>query len=166
MVQSTSAAPGRPGPIRVLVVDDSLVIRKLVVDALGGDPDIEIAGQAPNGKIALEKVAALKPDAVTMDIEMPEMNGIEAVRALRRTHPRLPIVMLSTLPERGPAAPLDALAAAPSDYVTTPSTVGSLADSQRNVRGQLIPKIMALPSPRRAAAAPVPPPRPAATRRP
>jgi two-component system, chemotaxis family, protein-glutamate methylesterase/glutaminase len=155
----------RPAPIRVLVVDDSLVIRRLVVDALGGDPDIEIVGQAPNGKIAVEKVAALKPDAVTMDIEMPEMNGIEAVRALRRTHPRLPIVMFSTLTERGAAATLDALAAGASDYVTKPSNVESFADSQRNVREQLIPKIKALTSSRRAAATPVPPPRPAAQRR-
>jgi two-component system chemotaxis response regulator CheB len=166
MSPSASATPGRPGRIRVLVVDDSLVIRRLVVDALGGDPDIEIVGQAPNGKIALEKVAALEPDAVTMDIEMPEMNGIEAVRALRRTHPRLPIVMFSTLTERGAAATLDALAAGASDYVTKPSNVGSFADSQRNVREQLIPKIKALTSSRRAAnAAPVPPPRPAARRR-
>src|SRR4051812_9823064 len=153
--------------IRVLVVDDSLVIRRLVVDALGGDPEIQVVGQAPNGKIALEKVAELKPDAVTMDIEMPEMNGIEAVRALRRTHPRLPVVMFSTLTERGAAATLDALAAGASDYVTKPSNVGSFADSQRNVREQLIPKIKALTSSRRAATATsVPPPRPAARRRP
>ncbi|HYJ75042.1 MAG TPA: chemotaxis response regulator protein-glutamate methylesterase [Kineosporiaceae bacterium] len=165
----TGTTPGRPGCIRVLVVDDSLVIRRLVVDALGSDPDIEVVGQAPNGKVALEKVAALKPDAVTMDIEMPEMNGIEAVRALRRTHPRLPVVMFSTLTERGAAATLDALAAGASDYVTKPSNVGSFADSQRNVREQLILKLKALTASRRAsgAAAPVtPPPRPAAPRRP
>jgi two-component system, chemotaxis family, protein-glutamate methylesterase/glutaminase len=159
------AAPSRPAPIRVLVVDDSLVIRRLVVDALSADPDIEVVGQAPNGKIALEKVAALTPDAVTMDIEMPEMNGIEAVRALRRTHPRLPVLMLSTFTERGAAAALDALAAGASDYVTKPSNVGSFADSQRNVREQLIPRIKALTSSRRPATSAVPPP-PAAPRRP
>jgi two-component system chemotaxis response regulator CheB len=167
MTQSTGTIPGRPGRIRVLVVDDSLVIRRLVVDALGSDPDIEVVGQAPNGKIALEKVAALKPDAVTMDIEMPEMNGIEAVRALRRTQPRLPVVMFSTLTERGAAATLDALTAGASDYVTKPSNVGSFADSQRNVREQLIPKLKALTSARRAVgSAPVPPPRPVVARRP
>jgi two-component system, chemotaxis family, protein-glutamate methylesterase/glutaminase len=157
-----------PAPIRVLVVDDSLVIRRLVIDALGGDPDIEIVGQAPNGKIALDKVAELRPDAVTMDIEMPEMNGIDAVRALRRTNPRLPVVMFSTLTERGAAATLDALAAGASDYVTKPSNVGSFADSQRNVREQLIPRLKALVAARRAVAAPVaavPPPRPATGRR-
>jgi two-component system, chemotaxis family, protein-glutamate methylesterase/glutaminase len=159
------ATPARPAPIRVLVVDDSLVIRRLVVDTLGSDPDVEVVGQAPNGKIALEKVAALGPDAVTMDIEMPEMNGIDAVRALRRTHPGLPVVVLSTLTERGAAATLDALAAGASDYVTKPSNVGSFADTQRNVREQLIPKIKALTSSRRAATTPVAPPPPTAPRR-
>src|SRR3954467_13713667 len=81
------------------------------------------------------------------------MNGIEALRALRRTHPRLPPVMFSTLTPRGAPATLDALTAGASDYVTKPSNVGSFADSQRNVREQLIPKIKGLTSSRRAAAA-------------
>jgi two-component system, chemotaxis family, protein-glutamate methylesterase/glutaminase len=148
-----SPRPAR-GRIRVLVVDDSLVIRRLVVDALTADPQIQVVGVAPNGRIALEKVAALSPDAVTMDIEMPEMNGIEAVRALRRTHPKLPVVMFSTLTERAAAATLDALAAGASDYVTKPSNVGSFAQSQREVREQLVPKLKALTGARRAAAAP------------
>ncbi|MGZ4612105.1 MAG: response regulator, partial [Kineosporiaceae bacterium] len=71
--------PGRPASrIRVLVVDDSLVVRRLVVDALESDPQIEVVGVAPNGRVALQKIAELRPDAVTMDIEMPEMDGIEA----------------------------------------------------------------------------------------
>ena len=69
--------------IRVLVVDDSVVIRKLVSDLLAEDPDIEVVGTAVNGRAGVQKVALLKPDLVTMDIEMPEMNGIEAVRELR-----------------------------------------------------------------------------------
>lgn len=160
--------------IRVLVVDDSVVIRRLVTEALGADPQIEVVGIAQNGRIALEKVEELKPDAVTMDIEMPEMNGIQAVRALRRKHPRLPIVMFSTLTERGGAATLDALAAGASDYVTKPSNVGSIAESQHNIREQLIPKLKALAGARRmlgsATAMRVPPqaapPAGAAARRP
>ena len=150
--------------VRVLVVDDSIVIRRLVKDALASDPQIEVVGIAQNGRIALEKIAQLKPDAVTMDIEMPEMNGIEAVRALRRTQPRLPVVMFSTLTERGASATLDALAAGASDYVTKPSNVGSFAESQNNIREQLIPKLKALTGTRRAATVAAPPRRTAAPR--
>jgi two-component system chemotaxis response regulator CheB len=151
--------------IRVLVVDDSAVVRRLVTDALAADPQIEIVGTAHNGRVALQRVEQLAPDAVTMDIEMPELNGIEAVRALRRTHPRLPIVMFSTLTERGACATLDALAAGASDYVTKPSNVAGVAEAQQNIRDQLIPKLKALTGTRRAAAAlhrptPPPPPRP------
>jgi len=156
---------GAPGRIRVLVVDDSVVIRRLVTEALAEDPQIEVVGIASNGKIALEKIAQLKPDAVTMDIEMPVMNGIEAVRQLRRRSPRLPVVMFSTLTERGASATLDALAAGASDYVTKPSNVGSFSESQQNIREQLIPKLKALTGTRRAAG-PSRVPAPASPRRP
>jgi two-component system chemotaxis response regulator CheB len=130
--------------IRVLVVDDSIVLRRLVADALACDPQFEVVGIAQNGRVALDRIAALDPDAVVMDIEMPEMNGIEAVRTLRRTHPRLPVVMLSTLTERGASAALAALAAGASDHVAKPSNVGSIAESQSGIRQQLIPKLKAL----------------------
>ena len=130
--------------IRVLVVDDSVVVRRLVTDALSGAPDIEVVGSAANGRIALTKVDQLAPDVVTMDIEMPEMDGIEAVRALRATGRRLPIIMFSTLTERGAAATLDALGAGASDYVTKPANVGSVQESLARVADQLLPKIRAL----------------------
>lgn len=154
--------------IRVLIVDDSAVIRKLVADALAADPQIEVIGSAQNGQLAVERVARLKPDAVTMDIEMPVMNGIDAVRVIRRTNPRLPIVMFSTLTERGASATLDALQAGASDYVTKPSNVSGFAQSQANVREQLIPKLKALTGiglrPQTVAAARMAPPRPAGPR--
>ncbi|HEX2805795.1 MAG TPA: chemotaxis response regulator protein-glutamate methylesterase [Kineosporiaceae bacterium] len=140
-----------PTRIRVLVVDDSAVVRRIVTEALAADPVIEVVGTAVNGRKAVEQVAALKPDAVTMDIEMPEMNGIDAVRLIRKTSPRLPIVMFSTLTERGASATLDALAAGASDYVTKPSNVDSFEQSKKNVRDQLIPKLKALTGTRRAA---------------
>ncbi len=158
------SVPG--GKIRVLVVDDSTVIRRLVTAALASDPEIEVVGIAENGRIAQERVEQLHPDAVTMDIEMPDMNGIEAVKALRRTHPRLPIVMFSTLTERGAGATLDALSAGASDYVTKPSNTGSFAESQANVRDQLIPKLKALVGARRASLAGSARPVPAAVPRP
>lgn len=157
-----------PGRIRVLVVDDSVVIRRIVTEALAADAQIEVVGIAQDGAAAVKKVDELSPDAVTMDIEMPVMNGIEAVRAIRRKHPRLPIVMFSTLTERGASATLDALAAGASEYVTKPSNVSNFAESQRNVRDQLIPKLKALCARRAGVAAgpagaplAVPAPRPA-----
>ncbi|MGY1670658.1 protein-glutamate methylesterase/protein-glutamine glutaminase [Geodermatophilus sp. SYSU D00710] len=149
-------------PIRVLVVDDSVVVRKIVTDVLSSDAAIEVVGTAVNGRLALGKVDQLRPDLVTMDIEMPEMNGIEAVRALRAQRNRVPIVMFSTLTERGAAATLDALSAGANDYVTKPANVGSVAASMESVREQLIPRIKALtgrpagPAARPAAAPPAP----------
>ncbi|NUU16984.1 chemotaxis response regulator protein-glutamate methylesterase [Cellulomonas humilata] len=136
--------------IRVLVVDDSVVVRRLVTDALSRDPEIEVVGVAANGKLAQAKVAQLAPDLVTMDIEMPEMDGIEAVRALRRSGYRMPIVMFSTLTERGASATLDALVAGAQDYVTKPANVGSVQESLAQVAHNLIPKIKALVGPARS----------------
>lgn len=130
--------------IRVLVVDDSVVIRKIVTEALAADPMIEIVGTASNGRIAQSKIEQLNPDLVTMDIEMPEMNGLEALKVIRRTHPNLPVIMFSTLTERGAMATLDALALGASDYVTKPSNMGSVVAAQQRVRDELVPKIRAL----------------------
>jgi two-component system chemotaxis response regulator CheB len=110
----------------VLVVDDSVVIRKLVTEALRGDPDIEVVGTAANGRMALNKLTQLNPDLITLDIEMPEMNGLETLAALRKTHPKLPVIMFSTLTQRGASVTLDALALGATDYVTKPANVGSV----------------------------------------
>lgn len=160
-------------PIRVLVVDDSVVVRRLVADVLAGDRDIEVIGTASNGQLALTKIAQLKPDLVTFDIEMPVMDGVSAVRALRASGSTVPVIMFSTLTERGASATLDALEAGASDYVTKPASAASLAHSLDQVREMLVPKIKALvprrgvplhrtPPPARAAA-PVSRPRPGAT---
>jgi two-component system chemotaxis response regulator CheB len=143
--------------IRVLVVDDSVVVRRLIVDALGGTPNIEVIGTAANGLLAQAKIDQLNPDAVTMDIEMPQMNGIAAVKELRKRHPRLPVIMFSTLSAAGASATLEALAAGATDYVMKPSNVGSIAQSIAAVREQLVPKIHALAGRARPAG---PPPRP------
>ncbi len=143
--------------ISVLVVDDSVVVRRLIVDALTGARDIEVVGTASNGLLAQAKIDQLKPDVITMDIEMPQMNGIEAVRELRKRHPRIPVIMFSTLSASGASATLEALAAGATDYVTKPSNVGSIAESVAAVRDQMVPKIYALAGrPSRPAAGAVP----------
>jgi len=133
-----------PRKIRVLIVDDSVVIRRIVSDVLAADPDLEIAGTAANGSIALQKLIQVNPDIVTLDIEMPGMGGIDALKELRKTHPRLPVIMFSTLTERGAAATFEALSCGASDYVTKPANVGSVGLAMERVREQLIPKIKAL----------------------
>ena len=130
--------------IRVLVVDDAAVIRRLVSDLLSTDPDIEVVGVAANGKLALAKLDQLAPDLITLDIEMPEMDGLETLIHLRKLRPKLPVIMFSTLTERGACATLEALARGASDYVTKPANVGSVTQAQTQIRDQLIPKIKAL----------------------
>src|SRR5579871_89490 len=131
-------------PIRVLVVDDSVVIRKVLTDSLAADPSVQIAGTASDGRLALARIAQLKPDLITLDVEMPNMSGLEAIKEIRKDHPHLPIIMFSTLTERGAATTLDALALGASDYVTKPSNTGSLDVTMRRIREELLPKIKAL----------------------
>lgn len=133
-----------PRRIRVLVVDDSVVVRRLVSDVLSADPRLEVVATASNGRIALAKVATLKPDLITLDLEMPVMDGLETLTELRKDHPRLPVVMFSTLTARGAAATLDALERGANDYVTKPALTGSLTASLAAVRDQLVPRIVAL----------------------
>jgi two-component system, chemotaxis family, protein-glutamate methylesterase/glutaminase len=130
--------------ISVLVVDDSALIRRVVTDALREDRDIRIVGTAANGELALGCIEELQPDLVTLDIEMPVMDGLRTLPPLRRRWPRLPVIMFSTLTERGAVASLTALALGASDYVTKPSNTANFAASRRSVQEQLLPRIHAL----------------------
>ena len=163
---ATSKRVLQPGEkIRVLIVDDSVVIRRLVAHALEEDPDIEVAGAAANGAIGLARIPQLNPDVLTLDIEMPEMDGLELLRRVRSQYPQLRVVMFSTLTERGAAATLEALTLGADDYVTKASNEGSLDQSLGRLRQELIPKIKQFfrlagrveaprPTPMRPAAAP------------
>lgn len=130
--------------IKVLIVDDSTVIRRLLSDTLKSDCEIEVVGTAANGKIALAKIGQLAPDVVTLDLEMPEMDGIETLTELRKIAPRLPVIMFSTLTSRGAQATFDALARGANDYVAKPANVGSVQAAIESVRAELVPKIKAL----------------------
>ena len=130
--------------IRVLVVDDSAVIRHVVTTALKSDPGIEVVGTASNGRLALERIEELTPDVVTMDIEMPVMDGLSTLVELRPRWPRLPVIMFSALTERGATATVEALSRGASDYMTKPSGTTGLADAAERIRAELIPKIKAL----------------------
>jgi two-component system, chemotaxis family, protein-glutamate methylesterase/glutaminase len=131
-------------PIRILVVDDSVVIRRLLSDTLSGDPALEVVATASDGRIALAKISLLNPDLITLDIEMPVMDGLETLVEIRKLYPKLPVIMFSTFTERGAAATLDALALGASDYATKPSNIGSSAVAIERIRTELIRKIKAL----------------------
>ncbi|HBE68696.1 MAG TPA: chemotaxis response regulator protein-glutamate methylesterase [Planctomycetaceae bacterium] len=129
--------------IKVMIVDDSMVIRRILAETLVDDAAIEVVGKAANGKICLNKIESIDPDIVTLDMEMPEMDGLETLTELRKRYPKLPIIMFSTLTQQGAEATLDALHRGASDYVTKPANVGSVTAAMESVRNELIPKIKA-----------------------
>lgn len=133
----------QPGEkIRVLVVDDSVVVRRMVSHALADEPGIEIIGTASNGHIGLEKVRQHGPDVVILDIEMPGVNGLDVLRSLRAEPAGSPrVIMFSTLTERGAAITLEALSLGADDYVTKVLNEDSLQQSRVRLRQELVPKI-------------------------
>jgi two-component system chemotaxis response regulator CheB len=130
--------------IRVLIVDDAVVIRRMLTSVIEKDDALEVAGVAANGKIALQKIPQCNPDLVTLDVEMPEMNGIETVKEIRRQWPNLPVIMVSTLTARGAMTTIEALNAGATDYVTKPANVGKIVEGLELIEQQLVPKIHAL----------------------
>jgi len=129
--------------IRVLVVDDAATMRRLVAEALSADPGLEVVGTAANGRQALERIPALWPDVVILDLEMPVMGGLETLAELRQRYPRLPVIIFSSVSPGAARSTLEALALGAKDYVTKASG-GSLAESMRRARAELIPRIRAL----------------------
>jgi two-component system chemotaxis response regulator CheB len=130
-------------PIRVLLVDDSSIARRMTITALKAHPEIEVVAAAPTGAIALARLPDVRPDAVVLDVEMPGMNGVETLKLIRASYPRLPVIMFSALTERGAMVTVQALAAGASDYVCKPNAAeGTSAASV--VSNELVPKLLAL----------------------
>ncbi len=147
MTVSSSVEVGSPSsvdrPKRVLVVDDSVVVRMLVAEVLRADPGFELAGVAANGRIALDCLDRVQPDVVVLDVEMPELDGLQTLAEIRRRNRTLPVVMFSTLTSRGATATIEALTLGASDYVQKPST-GSRDQSLAVLRTELLPRLHAL----------------------
>jgi two-component system chemotaxis response regulator CheB len=116
--------------LRVLVVDDSALVRKAISDALGQDPEIEVVGSACDPYVAREKILRLQPDILTLDMEMPRMDGLTFLRILMAQHP-LPVVVVSSLTQAGSKLAMDAMDAGAVDVLAKPggsTTVGALAE--------------------------------------
>lgn len=141
-------------PIRVLIVDDSAVVRRMLTDILSAEADIEVIGAAPNAVLARSRFEATHPDVVTLDVEMPDTNGLELLTEFRKKAPSLPIIMFSSLTQRAAATTLDALSRGASDYVTKPSQMGSRDEAIAHIRNNLVPKIRALATRRRVSLLP------------
>lgn len=130
--------------VRVLIVDDSLVVRRILGEVLTSNPATEVIGTASSGELALIRIEQLKPDVVTLDVEMPGMGGLKALAEIRKRHPKLPVIMFSTLTETGAAATIEALALGATDYATKPAAAGGLAAARKQIEMELVGKILAL----------------------
>jgi two-component system chemotaxis response regulator CheB len=127
--------------VKVLVVDDSVVVRRTVAGVLDAVEDVEVVGTAADGRMGLRKIDECHPDVVTLDVEMPGMNGIETLREIRKAHPHLPVIMYSTLTERGAEATFEALALGAADYATKPSGATTREQASDQVRSNLLPLV-------------------------
>jgi two-component system, chemotaxis family, protein-glutamate methylesterase/glutaminase len=131
-------------PIRVLIVDDSMVTRSVLSELLQSDPAIEIAATASSGRMALTLIPQVNPDLVTLDFEMPGMDGLETLAGIRKINPKLPVIMFSSFTERGAVVTLEALARGATDYVTKPTLAIGMEGARQRVRDELLPKIKLL----------------------
>lgn len=130
--------------IDVLVVDDSFLMRKLIISTLEAHADIRVVGAAEDGEQALQALARLTPDVVMLDVEMPVMDGLTALTEIRRRDRRLPVLMFSSLTQRGAQTTIEALTRGASDYVGKPSQVNDLDQAHQVLQQELIPKVLAL----------------------
>ena len=129
-------------PLKVLIVDDTIVYRKIVSDVLSDLPGIEVVGSAYNGKAAINKIASLKPDLLTLDIEMPEMNGLEVLEYIQEKGLDVGAVMLSTLTHEGGEMTMKALDLGAFDFILKPQE-GNMAENTQALKKTILPILRA-----------------------
>jgi len=148
-------------PIKALIVDDSAIVRKILSEALAGEPDIEVVGTAPDPYVARDKILNLQPDVLTLDIEMPRMDGLTFLRKLMQHHP-MPVIVISSLGQASCKAALEALESGAIEVLAKPGgpySVGELRLVLANkIRAAAAARIRHASRPAESAPAPVPPP--------
>ncbi|WP_263353586.1 protein-glutamate methylesterase/protein-glutamine glutaminase [Acidicapsa acidisoli] len=140
--QPTPAAP--PRPARILIVDDSAVMRALLRSVVSSDSRLEVAGTASDGASALRVIDSVRPDLILLDVEMPVMDGLSTLRQIRARPTRIPVIMCSSLTQRGAQVTIEALASGASDYVAKPTGQPSREAAVQALAQDLVPKILAL----------------------
>jgi two-component system, chemotaxis family, protein-glutamate methylesterase/glutaminase len=133
-----------PGQIRIMIVDDSAVMRSLLRAVVSTDARLKVAGTAADGASALNVLETLQPDIILLDVEMPVMDGLATLRALRQHWRKIPVIMCSSLTQRGAKVTIEALACGAADYVTKPSGQSDRETAISRLAQELIPKIIAL----------------------
>jgi|ERR1700687_2811774 len=126
---------------RILIVVDSVVMRRALTAALAPNPGLEVAGSAPNGRVALMKIPLLHPDAVALDIELPQDDCLETLEAIRTAYPQLPVIMLSAATERAASVTLDALTMGAKDHLVKPDIATTMDDTLQVFSDELASKI-------------------------
>jgi len=129
--------------LRVLVVDDSVVFRRVISNALASLPDVEVVGSVANGMLALQRVRQLRPDLLTLDLEMPEMDGLGFLDALRQAGETVTVIVVSSLTRQGSRVTLRALEKGAFDFITKPD-LPSAEQSREAIRQELAPRLRAL----------------------
>ncbi len=129
---------------RILIVDDSAVMRSLLRTVVSADASLEVAGTAADGESALGTVESIRPDLILLDVEMPVMDGLVTLRKLRARRHKMPVIMCSSLTQRGAKVTIEALASGASDYVAKPAGQAGREAAIRTLSGDLLPKIHAL----------------------